>query len=280
MEDRRSGSKAQTEAGAETDAGAGGDSRRRARIGDRAGRRDRRGQGDGQGVCAVARQGRAPVQPGLGRAGHHRRGRRPRRAVGRPAGGAGQCGVDIGLLAHLLLPAGGGRAEGGPGQCPRCEERAGPAQDRPPRCGVAGQADREGAAAAVIRATAADPAVARLHPVTRGPDPRTHPLLAAAGEAARGRPDQGVVGDFHPEPAVGARHDRSPHRRRARPAPVGRSGPGPVDDQARGPDRRARWPLRRPPRRADPDAAGPDRRPHRPDRHPHPPHRGTRSPPR
>jgi transposase len=46
-------------------------------------------------------------------------------------------------------------------------------------------------------------------------DPGPLPLLAAAGEAARRRLDQGVVGrldDGHP---VGARHDRGAHRRRA-----------------------------------------------------------------
>ena len=38
---------------------------------------------------------------------------------------------------------------------------------------------------------------------------------------------------------------------------------------------RPRRPLRRPPRRAGPDAAGPNRHPDRPDRHPHQPHRAA-----
>jgi len=44
------------------------------------------------------------------------------------------------------------------------KERAGPAQDRQAGRGVAGQVDREGPAAAVVRAPGRDPAAARLHP--------------------------------------------------------------------------------------------------------------------
>ena len=46
-------------------------------------------------------------------------------------------------------------------------------------------------------------------------DPGTHPLLAAAGEAARRRADQAVVGGVHAGHAVGAGHDRGADRRRA-----------------------------------------------------------------
>ena len=85
------------------------------------------------------------------------------------------------------------RVERAAGQRPRCEERARPAQNRQTRRGLAGQADREGAAAALVRAAGADPAAARLHPAAGGSDPGTHPLLAAAGEAARRRADQAVA---------------------------------------------------------------------------------------
>lgn len=47
--------------------------------------------------------------------------------------------VHLGLLADLVLPAGGGGAVGTAGQRPGCEECAGPAQDRQARCGVVGQ---------------------------------------------------------------------------------------------------------------------------------------------
>ena len=55
--------------------------------------------------------------------------------------------------------------------------------------------------------------VARLHPAADRSDPRTFPVLAAAGEAARRRADQGVVGGLDSGHAVGARHARGADRR-------------------------------------------------------------------
>ena len=97
---------------------------------------------------------------------------------------------DYWRIWYYLLEAAGLRRAAG--QRPRREERARPAQNRQARRGVAGQAHREGAAAALVRAAGTDPAAARLHPAAGRSDPGTHPLLAAAGEAARGRVDQGV----------------------------------------------------------------------------------------
>src|SRR6266508_6232211 len=51
----------------------------------------------------------------------------------------------------LLLPAAGGWPERAAGQRPRRQKRPGPAQDRPAGCGLAGQADRAGHAAAQLR---------------------------------------------------------------------------------------------------------------------------------
>ena len=124
--------------------------RRGARAGDRAGVRDRCGQGLGHGVYAAA----APSRRAGGSAG-----------CGRCAATTGAIieladhlvglgiekvtvGVDLGLLADLVLPVGGRGLRRAAGQRPRCEERAGPAQDGQARCGVAGQAHREGPVAA------------------------------------------------------------------------------------------------------------------------------------
>ena len=94
---------------------------------------------------------------------------------------------------------------------------------------------------------AARPPIRRLRDYTRlrvGSDPRTHPLLAAAGEAARGRADQNLVGGLDAGHAVGAGHDRGPDRRGARPAPAGRAGPRADEGQALGADHRARRAFR------------------------------------
>ena len=116
-----------------------------------AGRGDRCGQGVGQGVCAVAQPVAAGGSAGCG--------------MWPPRTGAvadlaeqlvdlgdreGHCRVDVGLLADLLLPAGGGRAGCAAGQRPRCEERAGPAQRPTSSTRLAGQAHRKGTAAAVV----------------------------------------------------------------------------------------------------------------------------------
>ena len=128
-----------------------------------------------------------------------------------------------------------------------------------------------------------DPGAARLHPAAGRPDPRTHPVLAAAGEAARRRPDQGVVGGVHAGHAVGPGHDRGAHRRRTRPATCWPGWPGArMRSQTRRPGRGAHRPVRRPPRRTGPDPARPDRRADPPDRPAHRPDRRAdrrRSPP-
>ena len=97
---------------------------------------------------------------------------------------------------------------------------------------------------------------------------------SAAGEAARGRADQGLRGgqqldtmsvrDMIEALIAGERDPRS--------SP---SWPGAGCGPSTPPGRGAHRPVRRPPRRAGPDAAGPDRRPHRPDRHAHRPDRGA-----
>ena len=70
----------------------------------------------------------------------------------------------------------------------------GPAEDRQAGRCLAGEADRAGHAAALFVPPAE---IRQLRDYTRlrvGPDAGTHPALAAAGEAAGGRADQGVVG--------------------------------------------------------------------------------------
>ena len=106
----------------------------------------------------------------------------------------GHPGVDLGLLADLVLPAGSGRPGRAAGQGPGREAGPGQAQDGQAGCGVAGQADRAGHAAALLRPAGGDPAAAGLHPAARRPDPGAVPAYSAAGEAAGGRPDQGVGG--------------------------------------------------------------------------------------
>ena len=63
--------------------------------------------------------------------------------------------------------------------------------------GLAGEADRAGHAAALVRPAGGDPAAAGLHPAAHRPDPGADPALAAAGEAAGGRADQGLGGGQH-----------------------------------------------------------------------------------
>jgi hypothetical protein len=60
-----------------------------------------------------------------------------------------------------------------------------------------------------------DPPAAGLHPAAGRPDPRAHPVLAAAGEAAGGRPGQGVVGGEHAGHGLDPGHARGAHRRGA-----------------------------------------------------------------
>src|SRR5215211_4113755 len=62
---------------------------------------------------------------------------------------------------------------------------AGPPQDRQAGCGVAGQAQRAGHAAALVCPTRPDPPIARLHPAAVRPDRRPRPARAAAGAGCR-----------------------------------------------------------------------------------------------
>src|SRR5215207_10888451 len=96
---------------------------------------------------------------------------------------------------------------------------AGPAEDRQAGCGVAGQAQRAGHAAAVVCPTGRDPPVAGLHPAAVRPDPRARPACAAAGEAAkfRGRPDQAGDGGYRHHGSPRAGHAGGAGRRAARP---------------------------------------------------------------
>ena len=139
-----------------------------------------------------SRPGRRRDQ-GVGGGGHHERdhgaGRRSWRARGSRGSPSESTSDYWRIWFYLLEAAGPGRAAG---QRPRRQERPGPAEDRQAGRGLAGQADRAGHAAALVRAARRDPAAARLHPAAGRPDPGAHPALAAAGEAAGGRPDQGV----------------------------------------------------------------------------------------
>ena len=99
---------------------------------------------------------------------------------------------DYWRIFYYLLEACG--AAGAAGQRPRRQERPGPPQVRQARLRLAGQADRARDAAALVRAAPPGPGAARLHPHPHRPDPRPYPPLAAAGEAARRRTDQGHHG--------------------------------------------------------------------------------------
>src|SRR6266568_3197529 len=138
------------------DAGAAGARGRGARADLGAGGRDRCGQGQRHGVHAGGASvpaGQAPDQ-GVGGAGHHGRDQRARRSPGGPGGREGDGRVHLRLLAGVLLPAGGGWPGGAAGQRSGGQERPGAAQDRPAGCGLAGEADRAGHAAAQLRAPA------------------------------------------------------------------------------------------------------------------------------
>ena len=78
---------------------------------------------------------------------------------------------------------------------PRARPAAGrAAEDRPARRAVDRPAGRDGPAAPVVRAAAGDPGAARPDPHPAAAGPRPHPGVAAAGETARRRPGQAVVG--------------------------------------------------------------------------------------
>jgi hypothetical protein len=65
---------------------------------------------------------------------------------------------------------------------PGSEKSPGTAEDGP-GCGVVGQAHREGHVATLVRGARPGPATAGLHQATDRSDSRTHPALAATGEA-------------------------------------------------------------------------------------------------
>ena len=103
---------------------------------------------------------------------------------------------------------------------------------------------RAGHAAAQLRPAARDPPAAGLHPAAHRLDPGPDPALAAAGEAAGRRADQGVVRGQQPGHGVGPGHARGADRRGTRPAGAGRPGPRPDAGQARRPGGGADRPVR------------------------------------
>jgi hypothetical protein len=184
--------------------------------------------------------------------------------------------VHLRLLAGLVVPAGSPRPGGVLAGARDARAPAGPSQDRQAGRGVAGQAERAGHAAAVVRAPGPGPPVAGRHPAACRPDRRAHPAGAAAGAGcsrdALVKPSTvatDVVGVSGRAMLPGA------GRRAARPQGAPPSWPGADARQAWRPGAGADRPLRRPPRRAGQDAAGPLRRPDRPDRPPHRPDRGA-----
>ena len=98
----------------------------------------------------------------------------------------------------------------------------------------------------------ADPGTARLHPRPHQLRPRADPLLPAAGEAARRRADQAVVGGQQADHRIGQGHGARDDRRGTRPARAGQPGPHKDESQARCARRGADRHVRRPPRRASP----------------------------
>ena len=122
------------------------------------------------------------------------------------------------------------RVRGDAGQRPAREEPAGP-QDRRLRRDLAGPARRARAGAGLVRAAGADPAAAGPDP---GPDrdhPGTRPGDPAAGEAARRRRDQAVLGRHRHHRRLRAGDARGADRRRTRPRRAGRPGQAAAADQ-------------------------------------------------
>jgi hypothetical protein len=127
------------------------------------------------------------------------------------------------------------------------EERPGPPEDRQDRRGVAGQARRAVDAVPVAGAHRADAPGAGSGPGPVRPGRGPHPGQAADREAARGRPDQDLVGAHRRARRVRPGDDRGADRRAAqpegargagpgsRPHPAGRSGAGPARPVHRSP---------------------------------------------
>jgi hypothetical protein len=80
----------------------------------------------------------------------------------------------------FAVPGGGG-AGGAAGELFAGPEPAGTAEDRQGGRAVDRAADRDGDAAVLVRAAAADPGAAGLYPAHLGPDRGPHEVLAAAG---------------------------------------------------------------------------------------------------
>src|SRR6516225_1469279 len=113
------------------------------------------------------------------------------------------------------------------------QEPARPAQNGQTGRDVAGPADRDGAATALVRAAGRDPGPAGLHPGPHPAGPRAHPVLPAAGKAAGRRPGQAVQRGLQADHRISQGHDQGHDRRPARPEGAGRPGPHPDEGQAR-----------------------------------------------
>ena len=140
------------------------------------------------------------------------------------------------------------------------QERPGPPEDRQDRRGVAGQAGRALDAVPVAGAHRADAPGAGSGPGPVRPGRGPGPGQAADREAARGRPDQDLLGAHRRARGVRPGHDRGADRRAAQPEGAGRAGPGPRPGPQRAAGGALRRPVHRPPRPAGPAAAGPARR--------------------
>ena len=139
--------------------------------------------------------------PGLGGGRDDARGDRAGGAAGRSGDRDGHRRVDLRLLADLVLPAGGGRAERAASQRPGREERAraGPRRDKLDSVWLAKLTERGMLRPSFVPA-GADPRAAGLHPAAHRPDPGPDPALVPAGEAAGGRADQGLQRGQHAGP--------------------------------------------------------------------------------
>jgi hypothetical protein len=172
----------------------------------------------------------------------------------------GGAGVHIGLLAPVLLPARGGRVDGVAGQPRAGQERPGPPEVRQARRGVAGEAGRAVHGRPVAGAHRADAARAGSGPGPVRPGRGPHPGQTADREAARGRPDQDLVGAHRRARGVRSGDDRGVDRRSAQPEGAGRAGPRPGPPQPGRPGTGPARPVHRPPRPAGPAAARSARR--------------------
>ena len=205
----------------------------------RAGGGDRRGEGEGGRVhpAAACPGGRPANVAGGGGPRDRGRGLGPGGAAGRGRDRAGGDGGHAGLLAGLVLPAGGRRADRAAGELAACPAAGRAAEDRPEGRAVDRPAGRNGTAAALVRAAAGDPGAA-------GPDtdaatacPGPDQGVAAAGKAAGRRLGETVVGGaLDGRDQDGPRHPGGHRRRRARP----QSARGPGARQGEGRPRRRR----------------------------------------